>query len=587
MHEPLIFYEFEAIGTEQDQYWKLPLTPGELICLGRAPRIGWTVSWDPMISREHVELILRDGRLAVTRLGTAKNPVMFSSQELAQFELLPEQTFQIGNTTFRLVARTINHSTISEEEFDEREISSIRPRGGSPWHDLITELPKLISDSQSTEQFTAAVLDRMLQVMPHAEAVAVMHYDMIFDRNRRMPQMMQMRTRTDRTAFRPSRRLINLALESRKYILHIWKDGVPGADFTLMGNLDWAFCAPVTQRACSGWCIYATGSLGVQEVSRNRLLEDLRFTEIIAQFVGAILQVRLLEQRTAEMTKYFSPTVADTLRRLDQQELQRRETEVSILFCDLRGFSWRVEKNQHRLEDIFDRVSMALSVMTRNIIKFEGAIADFQGDAALAFWGWPQKLEEGPLAACRAALAMFSEFQQATSNAGHPLEGFQVGIGIGFGTAIAGRIGTQEQAKLGVFGSVVNRTSRLEGLTRPFRTPILVDEPTALFIRQSMSRHEARCRKVAVVRPQGMQQPMLISELLPPADAPQTISDSVLATHELAVDAFIAGRWSDAFDIFASLPTVDRAKDYLMWFMAQHQFTPPNSWDGVLEMNSK
>jgi adenylate cyclase len=587
MHEPSIYYELEAVGTEPDQYWKLPLTPGELVCLGRAPRIGWTVGWDPMISREHVELILRDDRLTVTRLETAKNPVIFSSQERVQFELVAEQTFQIGNTIFRLLARTVGRSTVHEQAFDAREISSIRPGGGSPWHDLITELPKLISDSQSTEEFTAAILDRMLDVMPHAELVAVMHYDTIFDPSRKMPHMMQMRTRTDRTAFRPSRRLISTALESRKYILHVWTDASPSGDFTVTDSFDWAFCAPVTQRACSGWCIYAAGHLGVVEISRDQLLEDLRFTEIIAQFVGAILQVRLLEQRTDEMTKYFSPTIINTLRRLDQKELQRRETEVSILFCDLRGFSWRVEKHQHRLEDVFDRVSMALSVMTRNIIKMEGAIADFQGDAALAFWGWPQQLEEGPLAACRAALAMFSEFQQATDEPGHPLEGFQVGIGIGLGTAIAGRIGTQEQAKLGVFGSVVNRTSRLEGLTRPFRTPILVDEPTALFIRQSMSRHEARCRKVAVIRPQGMQQPMLISELLPPADAPQTISDSVLAAHELAVDAFITGRWSDAFDIFASLPAADRAKDYLVWFMAQHQFTPPQAWDGVLEMNSK
>lgn len=587
MAELTVHFELEAIGSEPDQYWKLPLTVGETVCLGRAPRSGWTAGWDQLISREHVELLLRDGRLSVTRLGTAKNAVLFDNQELVHFELQPGQSFQIGKTVFRFLARSVSESLVSERAFDEREISTIRPSGDSPWYDLIAELPRLISATESTDQFTAAILDRMLQVMPHAQAVAVMHYDMALERGWKTPRMMQTRTRSDSAIFRPSRRLISAALESRKYILHVWTDAETKADYTVMDSFDWAFCAPVTQRACTGWCLYAAGTLGVLEISRDRLLEDLRFTEIVAQYVGATLQIRLLEQRTTEMAKYFSPALANAFRRLNPHELQRRETDVSILFCDLRGFSWRVEKHEHQLEQIFDRVSTALSVMTQNIIKYEGAVADFQGDAALAFWGWPQRLEDGPSGACRAALAMYAEFQHANSESGHPLEGFQVGIGIGFGTAIAGRIGTQEQAKLGVFGSVVNRTSRIEGLTRTFRVPILMDEPTASWVRERLPRQEGRCRKVARVRPYGMDQVILLSELLPPAHAANTISDPMLAAHELAVDAFIAGRWSDALEIFSVLPSFDRAKDYLLWFMAQTDFIPPDNWSGVIDFNAK
>jgi adenylate cyclase len=38
---------------------------------------------------------------------------------------------------------------------------------------------------------------------------------------------------------------------------------------------------------------------------------------------------------------------------------------------------------------LLDRVSEALGVMTAGIIRYDGVIADFQGDAALGFWGWP------------------------------------------------------------------------------------------------------------------------------------------------------------------------------------------------------
>ena len=61
-----------------------------------------------------------------------------------------------------------------------------------------------------------------------------------------------------------------------------------------------------------------------------------------------------------------------------------------------------------------------------------------------------------------AALAMYQVFLRSYSSPDNPLAGFKVGIGIGTGRAIAGRIGTREQVKVGVFGPVVNLAARLE-----------------------------------------------------------------------------------------------------------------------------
>ena len=79
----------------------------------------------------------------------------------------------------------------------------------------------------------------------------------------------------------------------------------------------------------------------------------------------------------------------------------------------------------------------------------------------------------------------------------------------------------------------------------------------------------------------------MISELLPSADTPATVSDEDIAKHEEAVDAFIEGDWMAAFDMFAGMAVGDRAKDYLMWYMATRRFEVPADWEGVLNFDTK
>ena len=117
------------------------------------------------------------------------------------------------------------------------------------------------------------------------------------------------------------------------------------------------------------------------------------------------------------MSRFFSPAVMETL--VDGESakvLQPREDVVSVLFCDVRGFSKKVEQAKRDLHAVLRQMSEALGVMTTNILRHEGVIADFQGDAALGFWGWPAQPPDGPLAACRAALAIAAQFLAAEKN---------------------------------------------------------------------------------------------------------------------------------------------------------------------------
>ena len=205
--------------------------------------------------------------------------------------------------------------------------------------------------------------------------------------------------------------------------------------------------------------------------------------------------------------------------------LDPRETEVTILFCDLRGFSKTVEAGEGNLLAVLNRVSTALGVMTQNILRYRGAIADFLGDAALGFWGWPIDHPGKAEDACRAALGIRAAFAEFGKSPTHPLYGFRVGIGIASGRAVAGGIGTAEQAKVTVFGPVVNSASRLQDMTKLLRVPILIDEPTAEAIREHTAPDVARVRRLAKVRPYGLDTPLMVTELLPPEGVGESLSN--------------------------------------------------------------
>jgi len=127
---------------------------------------------------------------------------------------------------------------------------------------------------------------------------------------------------------------------------------------------------------------------------------------------------------------------------------------------------------------------------------------------------------------CRAALKIHRLFREGNQQSDGALEGFRVGIGIATRRAIAGRIGTQDHAKIGVFGPVVIISSRLEGLTKCTGVSILMDEATAAVVRADLETTEGRCRSVGNLLPAGFSDAVQVSQLLPSED-PSPISKRI------------------------------------------------------------
>ena len=427
---------------------------------------------------------------------------------------------------------------------------------------------------------TANVDSEILADEPRAE-ISVLHWD-----QRRLAQ----------EDFRPSRRLILEAIRTGQSVLHVWEGREIDAPqpFTARGNFDWAFCSPLHGPGSPAWSLYLAGKFQTDPASLptssdpSDLREDVKFTELMATVVSSLLEMRRLQRRQTALSQFFSPVVLNTLSVEDPElVLAPRQTDVSVLFCDLRGFSRESERSSDNLLELLDRVSKALGVMTNQILNEGGVVGDFQGDAAMGFWGWPIKSDNDVLRTCRAALGIRAAFESASRETAGALAGFNAGVGIATGQAVAGKIGTVDQVKVTVFGPVVNLAARLEGMTKVLHAPILLDEATAQAVRTHVPPEIARLRRIAKVYPYGLDAALEVSELLPPEHQFPHLTNEHLVTSENALDAFLAGDWATAYDLLRRMPTEDHVSDFLTVYIAQHNRTAPNDWDGAIRLSSK
>lgn len=578
---------------------------GELVRLGRSPASGLAVPHDMSISREHADVWVHEGQLAVRCLETARNPLLFSNQSLREGLLPAGHSFQIGVTTFRILSADEaaveraddSEKVLIEQTYAEGELRKSAFPAAQQQIEILASLPRVITSTQSDEELAVTISHLLLEGVPQAEAVAVVRYN-AEDLNWKAgnggeppkPELVRVATRDDFNArFTPSRRLMLKALSRRESTLHLW-GGENSLEFTMTEGLGWAFCAPIRGEGCAGWGMYVSGKgsrANKTFFEKEDLSGDLRFTETLAEFISSVRQVRFLQDQRTQLSAFFSPKVVENLTGVQTESLEPAERDVTVLFCDLRGFSKRSETMQHDLHGLLRSVSEALGIMADGVLGLDGAIADFQGDAVLAFWGWPLAPDEGSLPACRAALRIDAEFRRANENPQALIRGLSSGIGVAHGRALAGKIGTDRQAKIGVFGPVVNQGSRLEGLTKQFGVNICLDEAAANHVRRGLTPEEGRLRFLARVRPKGMETAINVFALYPSEERLPGLTSAMISAYEAAAQLVIAGQWKPAYEVLKSFPTEDGPAVFLRNHLEELGLEVPKDWDGAIRMTSK
>jgi adenylate cyclase len=175
-------------------------------------------------------------------------------------------------------------------------------------------------------------------------------------------------------------------------------------------------------------------------------------------------QVTELE-RFGRLRRFLSPQVAGlVVESGDDTFLESHRSEITAVYCDLRGFTTFAETAEP--EEVMSVLREYHEALGDLVFRFEGTLEHFAGDGLLVFFNDPIPCPDAPERAVRMAVAMrgrVAELADGWKRRGHDL-GFGVGIAQGYATL--GRVGFEGRYDYAAIGTVTNLSARLSGIAR-------------------------------------------------------------------------------------------------------------------------
>ena len=203
----------------------------------------------------------------------------------------------------------------------------------------------------------------------------------------------------------------------------------------------------------------------VRSVLRVKALHD----QVQAQAADLATWNRTLEQRVTEqvaeierigrLKRFLPPQIAQLVSSGDEGVLESHRREVTVVFCDLRGFTAFAESAEP--EEVIAVLRDYHNALGTLIDRFEGTVERFAGDGLMDLFNDPLPCETPWARAVQMAVAMRDEIAKLAANwrtHGHEL-GFGVGIAHGFATL--GCVGFEGRFQYSATGTVANLASRL------------------------------------------------------------------------------------------------------------------------------
>lgn len=218
---------------------------------------------------------------------------------------------------------------------------------------------------------------------------------------------------------------------------------------------------------------------------RLRLLSELDFDEsttpIRATWIVEMEQLRDAIQRLAaamsSFTLYLPRDVVRILLATNQMAKRGGQPKnISVMFTDIRNFTSYTESTQSGL--LVDKLNEYLTKVSAEITLNQGTIDKFIGDSVMAFWGAPNDVPKPATLACMAALgirATCTTLSEKWRSEGINLD-FYTRIGIHFGQAVVGNLGSEERINYTAIGDTINTASRLESANKEFGTDIIASQ---------------------------------------------------------------------------------------------------------------
>jgi two-component system sensor histidine kinase ChiS len=174
-----------------------------------------------------------------------------------------------------------------------------------------------------------------------------------------------------------------------------------------------------------------------------------------------------------------------------------KESEMTILFCDIREFTAIAEMQQAR--DTFKWLNVFFENINQAVMNNHGFVDKYLGDAVMSVFDREGHHAMDALQATAAICESLKAFNRDRYQFGlqHPI---RIGIGVHSGIGLIGTVGANQRMDTTVVGDVVNTASRLENLTKLYQRPVILSEAV---ISQLPEPHPFQFRWLDCVIPRG------------------------------------------------------------------------------------
>jgi adenylate cyclase len=204
------------------------------------------------------------------------------------------------------------------------------------------------------------------------------------------------------------------------------------------------------------------------------------------------------ERERGNLARYFSPKVVDVLAGRDEPLGRVRRQAVGVLFADLVGFTTLAEDMPP--EEVMAMLRAFHGRMEDEVFRHGGCLEKFIGDALLATFGVPDvgaRDATDTLACARGMLATLGDWN--TQRAAEGLPPLRMGIGLHYGQAVLGDIGSERSMAFATVGDTINVASRLQSLTRELAASLVASQALV----EAVEREGAEVALLQGLQPRG------------------------------------------------------------------------------------